>query len=89
VTVLTDDEQESVRAALRYFKRRSGSWKTIAPALGFGKMTVSLVASGNKPVSTKMAYCVARFAGVGVDDVLRGRFPPPVTCPHCNRQFVP
>lgn len=89
MTVLTDAEQANVRAALRHFKRRVGSWKNLSPALGFGKMTISLVASGNKPVSTKMAYCVARFAGVGVDAVLTGRFPPPVTCPHCKRGFVP
>lgn len=86
---LSDEEQDHVRTALRYFKRRAGSWKVISPALGFGKMTLSLVASGNKPVSTKMLFRVARFAHVGVDEVLAGRFPPVVTCPHCSGKFVP
>lgn len=81
---LTEEEQGHVRAALRYLKRRVGSWKNLSPALGFGKMTLSLVASGNKPVSTKMLVRVAKFAGVGVDDVLRGTFPEHVTCPHCG-----
>ncbi len=81
---LTEDQQENVRAALRFFRTRSGSWEPIGRALGFGKMTLSLVASGNKPVSPKMAFRVAKLAGVGVDDVLAGEFPAPGTCPMCG-----
>jgi len=35
-------------------------------------------------VSASTAVRVARFAGVTVDDVLTGKYPPAGTCPHCG-----
>ena len=32
----------------------------------------------------RLVVRVARFASVGVDDVLTGKYPPPGTCPHCG-----
>jgi hypothetical protein len=43
------------------------------------------VKKGEKNVSPTMAIRVARLAGVGVDDVLAGKYPLPGTCAHCGR----
>jgi hypothetical protein len=37
---LTDEEQENVRAAMRFLRVRAGGWKGLAPALGFAKRTL-------------------------------------------------
>jgi hypothetical protein len=80
---LTADEQAHVRTALRYLRRRAGGWKALAPALGFRKKTLTNVAEG-RTVSPAVAFSVARLAGVSVDDLLAGRFPPSGTCPRCG-----
>lgn len=33
-----------------------------------------------------LAFRAARMAGVGVDDVLAGRYPEPGVCPHCGHR---
>jgi hypothetical protein len=82
---LTEEEQERVRAAMRFLHVRVGAWKTLAGALGFKPRQVIKVKGRFKAVSPKMAIRVAKLAGVPVDDVLTGKFPPPGTCPHCGR----
>jgi hypothetical protein len=52
--------------------------------LRFKRGTVTDAGLGHGPVSASMAFRVARLAGVTVDDVLVGKFPPPGTCPHCG-----
>ena len=79
---LTADEQAHVRRALRYLRRRGG-WKALSPAFGFRKKTLTNVVEG-RVVSPAMAFSVARLAGVSIDDLLAGRFPPAGTCPHCG-----
>ena len=37
-----------------------------------------------RPATPTMAFRIAKLAGVGVDDVLAGRFPAPGTCPQCG-----
>ena len=78
---LTAQEQTNVRAALNYLRARFGTWETLAQALKYGRKTVT----PSTGVSARLAVRVARLAGVGVDDVLCGRFPPPGTCPHCGQ----
>lgn len=36
------------------------------------------------PISPTMAFRVARMAGVGLDDLLAGRYPVKGMCPHCG-----
>jgi hypothetical protein len=79
VSDLTTDEQKNVRTAVRFLRVRCGGWRPLAKALRFSKATLW------RP-SPALAFRVARFAGVGVDDVLMGRFPPTGTCPHCGHQ---
>jgi hypothetical protein len=81
---LSTDEQERVRVALRFLRVRAGSWKALSTALGFSECTVVNVKKRCKDVSPTMLLRVARFAGVSVDDLLAGRFPPPGACPHCG-----
>jgi len=88
VTDLTEAEQANVRAAMRFLMIRAGGWKTLAAALGFSRHTMTHVKKGEKNVSPRMALRVARVAGVGVDDVIAGRFPPADACPHCGRTWA-
>jgi hypothetical protein len=38
------------------------------------------------PASPPTAYRVARLAGLSVDDVLTGTYPPAGTCAHCGHR---
>ena len=84
MTDLTDDEQRHVRVALRYLRTKARGWKALAPALGFSRRTLENVNEG-RAVSPRMAFRVARLAGVPISDLLAGQFPPAGTCPHCGR----
>jgi hypothetical protein len=80
---VTEEERARVRAALGFLRVRAGGWNALAPALGFTKKTLSNVMEG-KVVSPTMVFRVARLAGVSIDDLLAGKFPPAGTCPHCG-----
>lgn len=82
---LTAEEQKNVRTALRFLRTRIGRWETVAKALRFGESTLGNVIAG-KTVSPTLAFRIARFAKVTVDDVLTGKFPEPGTCPHCGHR---
>ena len=83
-TDLTSAEQTNVRTALRYLRARCGGWEPVAKALHFKATTLGQIACSRKVASASLAVRIARFASVGVDDVLAGRFPAPGTCPHCG-----
>jgi hypothetical protein len=80
VIALTATERTNVLAAVRFLRARCGGWKPLVKAIGFSRVTLSV-----RP-SPAVAFRMARLAGVGVDDVLTGRFPPPGTCPHCGHR---
>ena len=77
---LTKEEQANVRAAVRFLRFRCGGWLPLAKALRVGRTTAQ---RANSPM---VAYRAARLAGVGVDDVLTGKFPPAGTCPMCGHR---
>lgn len=81
---LDQKEQNHVRAALRYLRRRLGTWATVADALHSAPKTIDNVVNGYNAVSASLAIRVARLAGVMVDDLLVGRFLPPGACPNCG-----
>ncbi len=83
---LTTEEQAHVRAALRFLRARCGGWKLAAKAIRADHKTLMRVANG-QTVSASTAIRVARFAGVGVDELLTGKFPPAGTCPHCGQHL--
>lgn len=77
---LTAKEQANVRTAMRFLHTRFGRWDALAKALHAHKKSL------RNPASAGMAVRVARLAGVGVDDVLTGKYPPPGTCAHCGHR---
>lgn len=80
---LTNQEAANVRAALQFLRVRLGGWPSLAKALKFKEITLKHVASG-RTVTASLTMRTAKLVGVGVDDLLNGKFPPPGTCPHCG-----
>jgi hypothetical protein len=89
VSDLTAKEQTNVRTALRFLGARIGNRDTLAALLHCQPAVLRRVVSGSKPVSASVAFRVARFAKVSVDDVLTGRFPEPGTCAYCGHTTPP
>ena len=81
-TALTAAEQNHVRAAMRFLRVRVGA-ETFAKALKADLAHLRRVVDGRCPVSESVAVRVAKLAGVGVDDVLGGKYPAANVCPHC------
>ena len=81
---LTPAEQANVLVALRHLRVLVGGWKPLAHGLGFSRHTMRHARMGEKNVSPTMAVRVARLGGVGVDDVLAGRYPMAGVCRHCG-----
>lgn len=77
---LTAKEQAHVRTALAFLRARCGGVKPLARALRFSKQTL------RAPAGPTLAFRVARLAGVSVDDVLMGKYPPPGMCAHCGHR---
>ncbi len=78
---LTVEEQARVRAGLRFAQRRAGGWEGLAKGTRLAAKTLKNVAYGTLATAS-VAVRLARFAGVPVDDVLQGRYPP--VCPTCG-----
>jgi transcriptional regulator with XRE-family HTH domain len=81
---LSDEEELNVRTALRFLHYRCGGWEALTKALGVTDGTLSKIANGERAVTPRLTFRIARFAKVGVDDILDGRFAPAGTCPHCG-----
>lgn len=77
-------EMDRARAALRFLHARTGKWEPLAKALRASVVTLSTVSAGSRPMSASLVVRIAKLAGVGVDDVIGGRFPPKGACPHCG-----
>ena len=83
VSDLTAKELDNMRAALRFLHAKVGKWTTLTKALRTTARSLRRTRDGES-ATPALAVRVAKFAGVGVDDVLAGRFPPPSTCPMCG-----
>jgi hypothetical protein len=83
-TDLTTEEQESVRRALRFLRVRFGGWPRLAQAIDASWATLRDRAYG-RTVSGGLALRIARAAGVPLEDVVSGAWPPAGACPHCGR----
>ena len=81
---LTKEEQTNVRAALRFLRVRCGGWEPLAKALRVGETTLTNVNLCKRTVTPILAFRVARFVKIGVDDLLTGKYPPAGACPHCG-----
>jgi hypothetical protein len=78
--VLNRTEAANVRAAAWHLRARLGGLRNLAKAL---ELSIPSVRVTNSPT---MAFRLARLAGVGVDDILTGKYPPPGTCPYCGHR---
>jgi hypothetical protein len=85
VSDLTDQEQANVRKALAVLRLRCGTWVTLAKALRVKYSTLQRAAGGHDAVSARLALRTARLVGIGIDDILVGKWPPPNTCAHCGQ----
>lgn len=81
---LTKEEQAHVRTALRFLHRRFGSWEPLSVALGQDDSSLAHVARGDRAVSARLVFRVARLVKVGIDDLISGKYPAPGACPLCG-----
>ena len=82
---LAKEEQENVRAAIRFLRVRFGKIALLAKALHFEPGSVHRILRASEHVSPTMVLRVARLAHVGIDDLLAGKYPIKGMCPHCGR----
>jgi plasmid maintenance system antidote protein VapI len=68
--------QERVRLALKHLHVIMKQWKRLGVLMHLKPQTVKNAAHGYGCVSASIAFRVARMAGISVDELLAGRFPP-------------
>lgn len=83
--VLTADEYENIKKALRVLRLRLGSAEAASLALGMGRKAVELALKRRRRPSPVFAILVARHVGVPIEDVLSGAWPKAGSCPMCGR----
>jgi hypothetical protein len=84
---LTFEERENVRRALKFLRSKLGSGPKLARALDVHPTMLKKMIPPQarcKP-QAGLALRAARLAGVPVEDVLSGAWPPEGACPHCGR----
>jgi hypothetical protein len=73
---LTVEEQANVRRAIRFLRRRFGTWEALATAMGIKTETLwQGAACRTRRPTAGFALRAARVAGVRVEDVLSGWWP--------------
>jgi DNA-binding phage protein len=81
---LTPEETACVTVALEFMIARTGSMQALAYRMGVDRTAVRRAIKEHPAPGVAMALDLARAAGVTVDAVLSGAFPPPGSCPHCG-----
>lgn len=82
---LTPEQSDNVLRALRFLGKRYRTPAALAAALGVNVEAMWKARAPKRRKSARLALVVARVAGVGVDDVLAGKWPDGCECPHCGR----
>lgn len=82
---LTLTEQKHVRTALRYLRRRIGTWAAVSDAVKMAPKSLENVMAG-RTITASLALRVARVLDASFDDLLAGHFLPGA-CPRCG--YVP
>jgi hypothetical protein len=80
----TPQEQAHVLTALHYLRARLGTWAAVGRATRMRTRTLRRIRAGQR-VKLYVAKRVAALAGVSLDDLREGKFPPGGACPHCGR----
>lgn len=81
----TDEERANVRRALRFLRVRVGSGTKLSALLRVSITTLGRLLSSNGKPGASIAFKAARLAGVSVEAVVGGAWPPEGACPHCGR----
>jgi hypothetical protein len=81
--VLTPTQSANVRRVLRFLAVEHGSGNKLASALGMTPRALERARVPSRRISVELTFITARIAGVGVDDVLAGRWERHV-CPSCG-----
>jgi len=84
-TDLTPEEQSNARAAIRFLAKRHGTLAKLAAAMRTKHGTLQSAVKEREVISAGIALRAARVAGVPLEDVLSGVWPPVGACPHCGR----
>ncbi|MGH7284288.1 MAG: hypothetical protein ACRELY_22400 [Polyangiaceae bacterium] len=84
-TGLTRQEQDNVRAAIAFLRRRYGGLALLAKAMGVRPNTLAqAIGKFGRAPSAAIALKLARVAGCGVGEMLSGAWPPRGACPLCG-----
>ena len=78
-------EQANVKAALAFLHDHAGSWATLALMTGMRVAVLRHAASRRGEVTADVALEVARLAGVPIERILAGSWPPDGLCARCGR----
>jgi hypothetical protein len=81
---LTDKEQAAVRTALQFLRGTIGGYTKLGRVLRLDHSTLIHAANGRRQITPLITFRIARAVGVGIDDLLAGKFPPVGTCPKCG-----
>ena len=85
VNQLTPEEQECVRIAVKVLRLRYGGTPKLARAMGVGTSAIYAPLEARGRPSAGLALRAARLAGVSVEAILSGDWPPDGACPLCGR----
>lgn len=87
MTDLTQEEQEHVRMALRYLRVQHGGLRPLAKVLHADIKVLRAAINGDRQVTASLTFRAARLAGVAIEDLLDGTYPPEGVCPHCGQRL--
>lgn len=88
-STLTAEEVENARRAIRFLRTRLGGGPKLAAALRVKLQVVEKACGGLRRPSVELVLRAARLAGVPLEDVLSGSWPPAGMCPFCGNRPVP
>lgn len=74
LVALTPEQRANVRRVLRHLLVEHGSPGALARAMGITRAALEQAHKPSRAQSPRLAFAVARVAGVGVDEVLAGRW---------------
>lgn len=81
---LTKAEQDNVLAYMRFLRVHLGSWRRVERAVPLSHSFRSEITAGKAPVTSAMAFRIAKVFNVSMYEVLSGTALPPGTCRHCG-----
>ena len=82
---LTPDEMANVRRAIGVLRIRFGGFAKLAVAIGVPLKGLQTAVVRSRKPSVAIALRAARLAGVPLEEILAGSWPPEGACPHCGR----